>query len=315
MQPLYLETHASGRLTEKARLALGRMASCTLCPRRCGVNRLNNETGTCKTSRFARVASSQPHFGEEAPLVGAHGSGTIFFSYCNLLCTFCQNYDISHSPVGRQIMEHELADIMLNIQAQGCANINLVSPSHVVAQILGALEIAVPRGLNKPLVYNTGGYDAIETLQLLEGVVDIYMPDFKFWDTSIAEQTCQAPDYAEVARRAILEMQRQVGNLTMDEQGLAQRGLLVRHLVLPNGLAGTEKIVNFLAHEVSPDCYVNVMGQYRPRRPTDQTPDLNRRPTDEECQAAKKAAKDAGLRLDQPRRRMFFSELEDTATR
>jgi putative pyruvate formate lyase activating enzyme len=210
------------------------------------------------------VSSFNAHFGEEAPLVGANGSGTIFFTFCNLLCLFCQNFEISHEGIGEEVSDEQLAGIMLALQRQGCHNINFVTPSHVVPQILAALELAVPAGLNVPLVYNSGGYDSNETLRLLDGVIDIYMPDFKFWDPQVAQKACQASDYPEVARQALLEMHRQVGDLELDAHGTARRGLLVRHLVLPGGLAGTQPVMRFIAREISSRTYVNVMSQYRP---------------------------------------------------
>ena len=199
------------------------------------------------------VSSYAPHFGEEDPLVGSHGSGTIFFTHCNLYCIFCQNYEISHGGEGEEVSVEDLAAMMLVLQKRGCHNINFVTPSHQVYQILAALPAAIAGGLSVPLVYNTGGYDALETLRLLDGVVDIYMPDFKFWDPRVARDLCQAEDYPEIARQAVKEMHRQVGDLVVDEQGVARRGLLVRHLVLPDGLAGTREIMDFLAREISPE--------------------------------------------------------------
>jgi putative pyruvate formate lyase activating enzyme len=230
----------------------------------CGVDRLSGETGICRSGRRAFVSSYNAHFGEEAPLVGANGSGTIFFTHCNLLCLFCQNFEISHEGIGEDVSDEQLAGIMLALQRQGCHNINFVTPSHVVPQIMAALELAVPAGLKVPLVYNSGGYDRIETLRLLDGVIDIYMPDFKFWDADVARDACNAPDYPETARQALLEMHRQVGDLELDDRGIARRGLLVRHLVMPGGLAGTREVMRFIAQKVSPRTYVNVMSQYRP---------------------------------------------------
>ena len=213
------------------------LADCNLCPRRCAVNRLAGETGICKTAETAWVSSYNPHFGEEDPLVGRQGSGTIFFTHCNLLCNFCQNYDISHQGFGQPAPAGDLAGMMMALQSAGCHNINFVTPSHVVPQILAAVEIAAKEGLRVPLVYNSGGYDRVQTLRLLEGIVDIYMPDFKFWDPAVAAAACDAEDYPEIARRALVEMHRQVGDLKLDDRGVAVRGLLVRHLVLPEGLA------------------------------------------------------------------------------
>ena len=280
---------------------------CSLCPRECNVDRLSGDSGICKTQDRALVSSYNPHFGEEAPLVGRKGSGTIFFTHCNLMCNFCQNYDISHEGHGQTVIDEQLAQIMLHLQNIGCHNINFVTPSHVVAQILSALEVAVENGLSIPLVYNTGGYDKVETLQLLDGVFDIYMPDFKFWDSDTAEKTCNAKDYPEIAQKAFLEMHRQVGDLVIDDSGIAQRGLLVRHLVLPEDLAGTRDVMWFLAEQISPNTYVNVMSQYRPCGKAAEIKDLTRSISDKEYQQAIEAAKEEGInRLDQPRRAFMF---------
>ena len=240
------------------------LEDCCLCPRHCGVNRLAGESSKCHTTDEALVSSHGPHFGEEAPLVGKHGSGTIFFTYCNLRCAFCQNYTISQLGEGSAVGREKLAGMMLSLQSNGCHNINLVSPTHVVPYILDALELAVSMGLCLPLVYNTGGYDSLETLKLLDGIVDIYMPDMKYSDDKTAERLSGIKDYPKVNRAAVKEMHRQVGDLEIDEQGVAQRGLLVRHLVLPNRLAGTEEVVRFLAQEVSANTYLNIMAQYHP---------------------------------------------------
>jgi putative pyruvate formate lyase activating enzyme len=245
------------------------------------------------------VSSYGPHFGEEAPLVGGHGSGTIFFAYCNLKCVFCQNYTISHLGEGTEVTSDELAGMMLSLQTQDCHNINLVSPTHVVPHILAALEIAVRKGLSVPLVYNTGGYDSPETLRLLDGIVDIYMPDMKYSDARIAEQLSGIKDYPRANQAAVKEMHRQVGDLQMDERGVAQRGLLVRHLVLPNRLAGTEEVVRFLSQEVSHDTYLNIMAQYHPCHKAFDLPRLSRRITDKEFNEAIELAHRYGLnRLD-----------------
>ncbi|MBU2620734.1 MAG: radical SAM protein, partial [Proteobacteria bacterium] len=238
-QPAYIETYKKGLLKKKAKHARKILGSCVLCPRQCNVDRFSEEIGVCKTGERAWVSSYNAHFGEEAPLVGRNGSGTIFFTHCNLLCVFCQNYDISHEGCGEEVSDEQLAGIMLALQKSGCHNVNFVTPSHVVPQILSALGIAVENGLYIPLVYNTGGYDRVETLKILDGVIDIYMPDFKFWDSEIAAKACDAKDYPEAARSALSEMFRQVGDLVVDENGIAQRGLLVRHLVMPHGHAGT----------------------------------------------------------------------------
>jgi putative pyruvate formate lyase activating enzyme len=305
-QPAYLKAYETGDLSRRAEKAAAAMGACTLCPRRCGVDRLAGETGVCRTGRSAWVASYDPHFGEEAPLVGSGGSGTIFFTHCNLMCVFCQNWEISHGRAGRPVSDTELGEMMIRLQEMGCHNINFVSPSHVVAQILSGLEAAVKGGLRIPLVYNSGGYDRIDTLKLLEGVVDIYMPDFKFWDESLAEKSCDAPDYPEVAREALREMHRQVGDLEIGDDGLARRGLLVRHLVLPGGIAGTREIMGFLAREISRDTYVNIMPQYRPCGRSREFPELADYPSRSDFQAAITAAKEEGIhRLDQ-RRRVFM---------
>jgi putative pyruvate formate lyase activating enzyme len=305
--PKYVDTFKKGRLKEKVEKAYSQLKSCVLCPRKCGVDRLAGETGTCNTGKHAWVSSYNPHFGEEDPLVGTHGSGTIFFTHCNLLCLFCQNFDISHQGLGQPVSDDELAAIMLALQNQGCHNINFVSPSHVVPQILSALEIAAAQGLAIPLVFNTGGYDRIATLKLLEGVIDIYMPDFKFWDPRVAENACRAGDYPEIARRALREMHRQVGDLQIDEQGIARRGLLIRHLVLPGGLAGTREIMKFIAQNLSPDCYVNIMSQYRPCGRAAEVSGLNSNLKSAEYHLAVQAAKEEGInRLDRPRRGFAF---------
>ncbi len=264
MDPVYIQAYKNGSLKDRANKSHESLKCCNLCPRQCSADRLSGETGTCNTGEYAMVSSYSPHFGEEAPLVGNHGSGTIFFTHCNLLCSFCQNFDISHEGHGRTVTDRELADMMMSLQALGCHNINFVTPSHVVPQILTALILAVESGLNVPLVYNSGGYDSRETLKFLDGIIDIYMPDFKFWNTEPARATCDAPDYPEIAREAIKEMHSQTGSLVINNQGIATRGLLVRHLVMPGKMAGTEQIMNFLAEEISTDTYVNIMPQYRP---------------------------------------------------
>ena len=255
MKPHYLTAYQTGILKERAEALTHGLKDCTLCPRNCHADRLSGDLGTCKTGELAMVSSYMPHFGEESPISGTRGSGTIFFTHCNLGCSFCQNFDISHEGRGQAVSSRELADMMLTLQAIGCHNINFVTPSHVVPQILQALLPAVEDGLCIPLVFNSGGYDRVSTLQMLEGIVDIYMPDFKFWDEGPARETCQAPDYPEIARKAVREMHRQVGDLQADVDGIAERGLLVRHLVMPEGMAGTGMIMKFLAGEISLDTY------------------------------------------------------------
>lgn len=280
----------------RAEAAWERADPCRLCPRACGARRREGKVGICRTGERAVVASYGPHFGEEAPISGGRGSGTIFFTWCNLHCLYCQNYDISQRGEGREFSEEELARAMLTLQAWGCHNINLVSPTHVVPQVLGALAVAREKGLRLPLVYNTGGYDARETLGLLEGIVDIYMPDMKYADAEVARRLSGIPDYPAVNRAAVKEMHRQVGDLAM-EQGLAKRGLLVRHLVLPHGLAGTEETVRFLVEEVSPRTCVNIMGQYRPCYRAWEIPELARPVSRQEHLRARKIAEEAGLRV------------------
>jgi len=270
-----------------------------VCPRRCGVNRLAGESGECQVTTQVIVSSYGPHFGEEASLVGRHGSGTIFFTYCNLHCVFCQNYTISQLGEGSPVDSEKLAGMMLSLQDKGCHNINLVSPTHVVPYILDGLELTADKGLHLPLVYNTGGYDTIETLKLLDGVVDIYMPDMKYSDEKIAEQLSGIKDYPKINKAAVKEMHRQVGDLQLDEQGVAQRGLLVRHLVLPNGLASTKEVVRFLAQEVSTNTYLNIMAQYHPCYKAFNIPQLARPLHSQEFYEATDLAHQQGLyRLD-----------------
>jgi len=295
----YLELHPCGELAARIERAKGILESCEICPRHCQVNRLAGEVGKCRTGARAIVSSYSPHFGEEAPLVGSRGSGTIFFTNCNLRCVFCQNYSISQLGEGREVTQEELAAMMLSLQKRGCHNINLVSPTHVVPQILEALELAIARGLSIPLVYNSGGYDSVETLRLLEGIVDIYMPDMKYADDEIARQYSGIENYPAVNRVAVREMHRQVGDLQIDEQGVATRGLLLRHLVLPHGLAGTPETVRFLAEEISLNTYLNVMAQYHPCHKACQFPLLSRSITREEFLEAVDLARQQGLqRLD-----------------
>ncbi len=302
-EPAYIETFKKGLLRKKVTKAYKILSSCVLCPRKCKVDRLSGQTGICKTGKKAYVSSYNPHFGEEAPLVGTNGSGTIFFTHCNLLCIFCQNYDISHEGRGEEVSDEDLAGMMLSLQNAGCHNINFVTPSHVVPQILSAVEIAVRGGLSIPLIYNTSGYDSIETLKLLEGVFDIYMPDFKFWNPEIAWIVSKAKDYPEVARKALIEMHRQVGDLVIDKSGIARRGLLIRHLVLPAGFAGTREIMRFIARNLSRDSYVNIMPQYRPYGRASEVKELAAPITQEDYEIALREAKEEGItRLDRPRR-------------
>ena len=282
-------------IAARAHQALACLASCDICPRRCGINRLQDERGFCRSGRLASVASYTPHFGEEAPLVGSAGSGTIFFSGCNLSCVFCQNYDISQQDSGREVSAAALAGMMLALQRQGCHNINFVTPTHVVPQILEALVLAREEGLHVPLVYNSGGYDSVETLRLLEGIFDIYLPDAKYGSDEPALKYSRAPGYTAVMKAALREMHRQVGDLVMDEDGIAVRGLLVRHLVLPAGAAGTTEVVRFLFREISPNTYLNVMAQYHPEYNACRFPELCRPITGREYADALRQAGEAGL--------------------
>lgn len=303
-EPAYLRLHRSGKLERRAREAMEALASCRVCPRDCRVDRLADKTAACKTGRYARVSSYFPHFGEEDCLRGWRGSGTIFFSWCNLRCQFCQNFDISHLGHGEAARPEQLAKMMLELQEAGCHNINFVTPEHVVPQILEALVFAVEGGFRLPLVYNTSAYDSLESLRLMDGVVDIYMPDFKVWDARLALKYLLAKDYPEAARRAIKEMHRQVGELRMDEHGLAKRGVLVRHLVMPGGIAGTREVMRFLANEISPHTYVNIMAQYYPagKVSAERYPEINRGITPREYAGALAAAREAGLhRFDERR--------------
>lgn len=262
-EPGYRRLHATGELEQRAVKALTILEVCTICPRMCRVNQTGEERGFCRTGRFAQVSSAGPHFGEEPELVGQGGSGTIFITHCNLACEFCQNYSISQCGDGEETPAGNLAAKMLALERQGCHNINIVTPTHVVPQILEALVIAAERGLSVPLVYNSGGYDSVETLRLLDGVFDIYMPDAKYGNNAIASALSHAPDYTEVMKEALREMHRQVGDLVVRD-GIAVRGMIIRHLVLPGDLAGTKDVMRFIATEISPDSYINVMPQYRP---------------------------------------------------
>jgi len=302
-EALYLKAYREKILEERIEKAWQLLEACTVCPRKCRVNRLQGEKGFCRGGLLPEVSSYAPHFGEERPLVGRSGSGTIFFTHCNLGCIFCQNYEISHLGEGRPVSFERLARMMVELQALGCLNINFVTPTHFVPQILKALPLAIDMGLKIPLVYNTSSYDSVETLKLLEGIIDIYMPDFKFINPEVARALAQAPDYPQVAKEALREMHRQVGDLILDEKGVAKRGLLVRHLVLPAGLAGTAEVMRFLAEEISKDTYVNIMDQYRPCGEVRRGSVLDRYITSEEYEEAVSSALACGLhRLDQRQR-------------
>jgi len=271
-----------------------RMNPCILCPRKCKVYRSKGELGFCGIGCLPVVSSVGPHFGEESVLVGRGGSGTIFFAGCNLGCIFCQNFDISHQRYGRKVTIEKLAKSMLELQRYGCSNVNFVTPTHVTPAIVAAIELAREKGMSLPTVYNTGGYDSVETLKLLEGYIDIYMPDMKYSDSEVAKELSSAPDYPAVNFAIVKEMHRQVGDL-QTEKGLAIRGLLVRHLVLPENLAGSFEIIDFLTEQVSPKTTINVMDQYRPCYNASLYPKINRRPILEEIGCVRRYAIEKGL--------------------
>lgn len=301
----YLSLHRSGELKRRVSVAYERLHDCDFCGRECHLDRYER-VGSCKTGIRAVVSSYGPHFGEEYPLRGRRGSGTIFFAWCNLNCQYCQNYEISQLGQGHEVEPEELARMMLSLQERGCHNINLVSPTHVTAQILAGLLIATEAGLHLPLVWNTGGYDSLAALELLDGVVDIYMPDMKYADEAVARKYSKVEDYPAVNQTAVGEMHRQVGDLSLDEDDVALRGLLVRHLVLPEGLSGTAEIACFLANEVSSDTYINVMDQYRPCYKAHSLPRLDRSITRSEYERALQQAREAGLhRFDEREPRSF----------
>ncbi|MBW1972969.1 MAG: radical SAM protein [Spirochaetes bacterium] len=295
----YISLCRTGEIYERIKKAKELMNPCRICPRLCGAKRLEGEKGFCKTGAKAFVSSALPHFGEEEPLVGKMGSGTIFITHCNLRCLFCQNFEISHLGEGKEISNEEFANIMINLQNRGCHNINFVTPTHVVPQILEALPLAVEKGLKVPLVYNTGGYDMRETISLLDGVFDIYMPDIKFSDNLVASKYLNVDDYWERVKEAVKEMHRQVGDLALDEDGIAYKGLLIRHLVMPEDLAGTKEVMRFLAKEISKNSYVNIMDQYRPCGYAHRYPEISRGITRSEYLKAIESAREEGItRLD-----------------
>jgi putative pyruvate formate lyase activating enzyme len=298
--PAYLNTLENGTFKSRVSNAYERLSICDVCAWNCPIDRRADQIGVCQTGVLARVSSFGPHMGEEEPLRGWRGSGTIFFTRCNLRCQYCQNHDISQTDRGEEMEPEQIARIMLELQAMGCHNINFVSPSHVVPQILASVFIAAQAGLHIPLVYNTGGYDSLVMLKLLDGVIDIYMPDMKYSDPETARKYSKIRNYPQINQAAVKEMHRQVGDLDINDKGVAQRGLLVRHLVLPGGLAGTEEVVHFLANEISTQTYLNLMDQYHPAFRSHHYPEVNRRLTDKEYRSAIEAAIAAGLnRLDQ----------------
>jgi len=306
-EPAYMELFRTGELYRRSREAIRLLQNCKVCPRDCEVNRLENEMALCKTGRHAIVSSAFPHFGEEDCLRDTNGSGTIFFSMCNLKCVFCQNHDISQEGEGVEVTPEQLALTMVDLQKQGCHNINFVTPEHVVPQILEALPLTVQLGLRIPLVYNTGAYDSMDSMRLMDGVVDIYMPDFKYWSADLAKKYLIAKDYPDAARQVIGEMHRQVGDLVFDENGLARRGVLVRYLVMPDAVKDAHHIMRHLAQEVSPHTYINVMSQYRPagKVGTEKYPEINRKITHEEVEATITVAQKEGLYRFDSRESMY----------
>jgi len=289
--PSYIDLHEKGELSRRIKLLEGFLKECRLCPRECRVDRLNGEKGVCEAGLIPLVSSAFPHFGEEPPLVGYHGSGTIFFTHCNLRCVFCQNYDISHLGNGEPVTSSDMARVMVRLQEMGCHNINFVTPTHYTPQIVASLPEAIEMGLRLPIVYNCSGYESLEIIRLLEGIIDIYMPDAKYMDEEYSRRFSNAPDYPEVIKRVLKEMQRQVGDLTINSKGIAEKGLLVRHLVMPHGVASSEPLLKFIAEEISIHAYVNIMDQYRPEYRAREYPEISRRITKEEYLEAVQWAK------------------------
>jgi putative pyruvate formate lyase activating enzyme len=308
-EPVFLRTWRGGRVPEKVEAAVAELARCRACPRRCGIDRLADAQRTCRTGRLAVVSSAFPHLGEEECLRGWNGSGTLFFAGCNLRCVFCQNWDISWRREGRELDAPAIAALMIRLQEHGCHNVNFVTPEHVVPQVIEAIAEALPLGLRIPIVYNTSAYDSLDSLGLMDGLVDIYMPDFKFWRADTARALIKAEDYPEVARDALREMHRQVGVLRFGPDGLARRGVLVRHLVMPGYVEESAAIFRWLVRELSPDTYVNIMDQYHPahrvgrpgRDGQSEFSAIDRRPSRGELTAAFEAARDAGLWRLEPR--------------
>jgi putative pyruvate formate lyase activating enzyme len=289
--PSYIALFEKGELNQRIQLLKEFLKECRLCPRECRVNRLNGEVGYCKAPSEIMVSSAFPHFGEEPPLVGYHGSGTIFLTHCNLRCVFCQNYDISHLGRGEQITSSEIAKAMVKLQEMGCHNINFVTPTHYAPQIVASLPEAIEMGLSLPIVYNCSGYESIEVIRLLDGVIDIYMPDAKYMDEKFSKQFSNAPDYPEVIKKVLREMHRQVGDLKTNSKGIAERGLLIRHLVMPGGVASSEAVLKFIAEEISSHSYVNIMDQYRPEYRAYEYSEISRRVSHKEYLEAIQMAK------------------------
>jgi putative pyruvate formate lyase activating enzyme len=293
--PSYLKLYESGKLDERITRLYRILESCELCPRRCRANRLEGKKGYCKSGKELIISSYGPHFGEEPEITGRNGSGTIFLTNCNLLCIYCQNYEISHLGYGEEVSIGEAAEMMLNLQSRGCHNINLVTPTHFTPQLVKAISVAAGRGLKLPIFWNCSGYENVETIKLLDGIVDIYKPDIKYSGSEPAKKYSNAPDYFERCKEAVREMHRQVGDLKVDERGIAFRGLLTRHLILPNNLAGSEKVLEFIAEELSKTCYVNIMAQYRPCGRAYEYEELGRRPTSTEYIKVVNYARKLGL--------------------
>ena len=289
--PSYISLFEKGQLDQRVQLLQEFLRECHLCPRECRIDRLNGEIGYCGAGSELMISSAFPHFGEEPPLVGHHGSGTIFLTHCNLRCIFCQNYDISHQGRGDRITALDMARVMVKLQEMGCHNINFVTPTHYAPQITASLPKAVEMGLRLPIVYNCSGYESIEVIRLLEGIVDIYMPDVKYMDEKHSKRFSNAPDYPEAIKKVLKEMHRQVGDLTTNSKGIAERGLLIRHLVMPGGVASSEAVLKFIAEEISVHSYVNVMAQYHPQYRADEYPEISRRITHKEFLEAIQLAK------------------------
>jgi putative pyruvate formate lyase activating enzyme len=300
-EPSYIALYQTGELQRRIAALRQLLHSCTLCPRDCHVNRLNGELGRCNAGSQLMVAAAFPHFGEEPPLSGDGGSGAIFVSRCNLLCQFCQSWEVNHRGEGVTVSARELAGVMLDLQARGCHNVNFVTPTHYVPQLIAALPYAIEQGFRRPLVYNCGGYESLEAIRLLAGIIDIYLPDIKFFDRHASERYMDgAADYPEVVRAVVKEMHRQVGDLVIDARGIAQRGLIVRHLVMPGMTQDSDLILRFIADELSPQTYVNVMDQYRPCFQAGRSPEIARRTTPAEHRAVVETARRLGLHRGLP---------------
>lgn len=295
MYPSYLESYSNGRLNKVADEAFSLLESCCICPRKCKVNRLKGELGFCKTDLRPRVCSFMPHHGEEPPISGKKGSGTIFFSHCNMACVYCQNYEFSQLEQGREVDFAQIAQFMLELQNLGCHNINFVTPTHIMPQILKALTLAIPKGLKIPLVYNTGGYELPQIIKLLSGIVDIYLADMRYADSKAALEYSNAPDYPKYNQAAVKEMQQQVGVAKIDSSGIIERGLVIRHLVLPNQISGTEKIMRFISKEISQDTYISLMSQYLPYYKAGEFKAISRRLKSQEYEEAKQIMEKYGL--------------------